>query len=161
MKLMVRSNEWISNRQWDMSPVPQALILELLNHAVWAPNHRNREPWRFIYISRNNTGGLDFIQAQAPGYLIITMNNENDANKQNENLAAVFCLIQNFRLLAWEQKLGANVCFYEWMYDRRNCQQLGVMDKERIVAVLEVGFCNESSAVVPTSSAAVLNWRSL
>lgn len=29
-------------------PLPQGLLEELLNVAVWAPNHGVREPWRFI-----------------------------------------------------------------------------------------------------------------
>jgi hypothetical protein len=88
------------------------------------------------------------------------MKNENDSNKQNENLAAIFCLIQNFKLLASEKKLGVNVSFEKWMYDRRHCQELGVADKERLAAVLDLGFYHGSSEVIPTSPV-TLKWSLL
>ncbi|WP_239551479.1 nitroreductase family protein [Paenibacillus elgii] len=39
-----------SIRAFNRTPVPQDLVLQLLNDAVWAPNHGLREPWRFIYV---------------------------------------------------------------------------------------------------------------
>ncbi|MBU7318438.1 hypothetical protein [Paenibacillus oleatilyticus] len=46
--------------------------------------------------------------------------------------------IQNFKLPARERKLGVNVSFDEWVFDREYCRRLGVPDKERrIVAVLD------------------------
>jgi Nitroreductase len=160
MKLMDRSIEPQSSLQFNNHPVPQALILELLNHAVWAPNHRLREPWRFIYVGENSRDELAFIRTKAPGHLIITMKNESSTHKQDENLAAIFCLIQNFKLLAWDKKLGVRVSFYEWMFDQRHCQKLGVTDKERIAAVLELGFIHEWQDAVP-KPAATLNWSLL
>lgn len=76
-------------------PVPQALVLELLNHAVWAPTHRLREPWSFLYISHDNRGQLDFLNKQSSAHLILTMKADNDVHKEDENAAAIFCLIQN------------------------------------------------------------------
>jgi len=36
-----------SVRVFRPDPVPTELLVELLNVAVWAPNHGNRQPWRF------------------------------------------------------------------------------------------------------------------
>ncbi len=36
-------------RQFAERPVFRELILSILEDAVWAPNHKLREPWRFIY----------------------------------------------------------------------------------------------------------------
>lgn len=159
MKLIDWSAEPQSGLSLDDRPVPQALVLELLNHAVWAPNHRLREPWRFLYIARG--AAPDFLPRQAPAHLIITIKNDSDPYKRNENLAAVFCLIQNFKLLAWEKKLGANVSFYEWMNDRRHSQKLGVPEKEIIAAVLDLGFYREIPEAMSSASPAALNWSLL
>ncbi|WP_341280894.1 nitroreductase family protein [Paenibacillus sp. FSL H8-0537] len=35
-------------RKFNTQPLSQETILELMNIAVWAPNHKLREPWRFI-----------------------------------------------------------------------------------------------------------------
>jgi F420 biosynthesis protein FbiB-like protein len=36
-----------SLRRYRAEPVPRAVILDLLNSAVWAPSAHNRQPWRF------------------------------------------------------------------------------------------------------------------
>lgn len=158
MKLMDRTIASLREQPFDMRPVPQELVLELLNHAVWAPNHRHREPWRFIYDTCSEKHG--FLNQQAPAHVVITMNNDHNTHKQNEDLAAVFCLIQNFTLLAWERKLGVNISFYEWMFEREYCRKLGVTDKERIAAVLELGFYSKIPKA-PSVPSAALNWSLL
>ena len=35
------------------SEVPDEDIKILLDAAIWAPNHRNTEPWRFVVIRKN------------------------------------------------------------------------------------------------------------
>ncbi|WP_283657652.1 nitroreductase family protein [Paenibacillus sp. RC343] len=56
MKLSDLVGEMSSPIHFMDRPVPQQLILELLNHAVWAPNDGLREPWRFIFAD-NCKGG--------------------------------------------------------------------------------------------------------
>jgi len=145
---------------FESRPVPQALVLELLNHAVWAPNHGLREPWRFIYIDHGNQEALPSQHGRAPAHLIVAMKNESDKHKRDEDLAAVFCLIQNFKLLAWEKQLGVRVVIDEWMYDRIIGQKLGIKEKERIAAILDVGFCLDAAAAIPAGTRA-LNWSLL
>ncbi|GGE35749.1 putative NAD(P)H nitroreductase YfhC [Pullulanibacillus camelliae] len=158
MNLMDMSITSLQEQYMEMRDDLKELVLELLNHAVWAPNHRNREPWRFIYI----TGGEkpDFLNQKAPAHLVITMRNDSNTLKQNEDLAAVFCLIQNLTLLAWDKQLGVRVSFYEWMFDRNYCRKLGVPDKERIVAVLDLGFYSVIPEA-PFKPSAALKWSFL
>ncbi|SDZ60013.1 Nitroreductase [Evansella caseinilytica] len=121
-------------------PVSQKLVLELLNHAVWAPNHMLREPWRFIYVDRGEVDKLEWFSHHPAAHLIIVIKNSSNPMKQNENIAAAFCLIQNFQLLANERELGVNICVHKWMSDRQACAKLGVSEKETIVAVLELAY---------------------
>jgi nitroreductase len=124
-------------------PVSQELILELLNHAVWAPNDGLREPWRFIFADNHNVKLMQGLQEHAPAYLLVLVKEEADHHKREEDFAAVYCLIQNFRLLAYEQGLGVRSTLHDWMYDRSRAETFGVLDNERIAAVLELGYAAE------------------
>ncbi|MFB5675813.1 nitroreductase family protein [Paenibacillus terreus] len=160
MKLLDRNIAELSRLGPDHQPVPEELVLKLLNHAVWAPNHRLREPWRFIFVPRNEAKKMEWLSHEPGAHLIIVSQNDNDPYKQSENTAAVFCLVQNFQLLAYERGLGVNVIFREWMYDSAACRRLGVMEKERITAVLELGFGVEQPGAVPPMPVD-LNWSRL
>lgn len=120
-------------------PVSEDLLLELLNVAVWAPNDGLREPWRFIFADSRNSEKLQRLQEPAPAYLLVVMRVEQDPHKQEEDFAAVSCLIQNFRLLAHERGIGVRWTLKEWTYDRKLADTFGVQGNERIAAVLEVG----------------------
>ncbi|MGO4528023.1 nitroreductase family protein [Paenibacillus sp. 2TAF8] len=121
-------------------PVSQELILELLNHAVWAPNDELREPWRFIFADNRYGDIMQGLQEQAPAYLLVLMKEEADQHKREEDFAAVCCLIQNFRFLAHEQGLGVRCTLHDWMYDPSRTEMFGVLSNERIAAVLELGY---------------------
>lgn len=121
-------------------PISQELILELLNHAVWAPNDELREPWRFIFADNRYRDIMQGLQEQAPAYLLVLMKEEADQHKREEDFAAVCCLIQNFRLLAHEQSLGVRFTLHDWMYDPSRTEMFGVLSNERIAAVLELGY---------------------
>ncbi|MDO3410393.1 nitroreductase family protein [Saccharibacillus sp. CPCC 101409] len=148
-------------------PVPADLVLKLLNHAVWAPNHRMREPWRFTYAERGAHGRAEQAANTAPpAHLIVSMRAETDEHKRDENLAAVYCLAQNFCLLAEERGLDAHVIFPNWMFDEAAARRLKIPDKEQIVAVLELGFRGEvrSAAAEPppgSDKAETLRWSEL
>ncbi|MFC3748119.1 nitroreductase family protein [Paenibacillus sp. GCM10012306] len=118
-------------------PVPQELVLELLNHAVWAPNDGLREPWRFIF-AEEGYRELMPRQGKAAAYLVIVMPEDSDLNKQNEDFAAVACLVQNFVLLGREKGLQVVRTMNEWIYDRKYSAPFGVQASERIAAVLEL-----------------------
>ncbi|MFB5761427.1 hypothetical protein [Paenibacillus medicaginis] len=163
MKLLDRTIAELSRLEPDHRPVLQKLVLELLNHAVWAPNHRLREPWRFIFVPRVEAEKMELLSHEAGAHLIIASQNDSDPYKQNENTAAVFCLVQNFQLLAYERGMGVNVIFREWMYDSVACRKLGVTGKEKITAVLELGFGVEPPGAASTRPEwpADLNWSRL
>ncbi|MNC33669.1 Nitroreductase family protein [compost metagenome] len=151
MSLSNLGPELHSSRSFSGQPVPQQLVLELLNDAVWAPNDGLREPWRFIYADNSSGGRLSGLQEPAPAYLIMVMKEESDSYKRDEDFAAVCCLMQNFQLLACERKLGVRRTMNDWIYDRKHMAALGVQDKERIAAVLEIGFWDEAAGEVPSA----------
>ncbi|UPK46904.1 nitroreductase family protein [Paenibacillus pabuli] len=140
MKLSDLQGGMESPKDFSDRTVSQELMLELLNHAVWAPNDGLREPWRFIFADNRNGKLMQGLQDYAPAYLLVLVKEEADHHKREEDFAAVCCLIQNFRLLAHEQGLGVRSTLHDWMYDRSRNETFGVLGNERIAAVLELGY---------------------
>ena len=125
-------------------PVSENHVLELLNVAVWAPNDGMREPWRFIFVGSGSTELMSGFQDQAPAYLILVIKEDSDLHKREEDFGAACCLMQNFRLLAQESMLHARMTMNDWIYDRTCTRRYGVQKDERIVAVLEMGYLEET-----------------
>ncbi|WP_391572246.1 nitroreductase [Cohnella sp.] len=151
-------------RQFAERPVFRELILSILEDAVWAPNHKLREPWRFIYADgtakQKLTAAVDADKhprlvetlAQAPVALIVTSPANKDERIDNDDFGAVCCLIQNIQMLGWTHGLGM-----AWeLADYSACTELralaGVRDDERIAGILGLGFFDslpEKPAVAP------------
>ncbi|WP_256992257.1 nitroreductase family protein [Paenibacillus sp. XY044] len=142
-------------------PVRESHILDLLNVAVWAPNDGLREPWRFIFIGSGNTGIMSGMQEQAPAYLILVIKEDRDPHKREEDFAAASCLMQNFYLLAQESKLHVRMTMNDWIYDRISAQRFGVHKDERVVAVLEMGYLEQTIMPVIAANSANLHFELL
>ncbi|WP_135551873.1 nitroreductase family protein [Paenibacillus cymbidii] len=125
-------------------------ILEIVNIAVWAPNDGLREPWRFIYVTDpESVAKLQPSPANtSPSFLIVVAKKEADPHKQEEDYAAVCCLIQNFQLLASCKGWYVRRTIPEWVYERRLPIPLNLDPQERTLAVLEVGTAEQ----IPSSS---------
>jgi nitroreductase len=146
-------------------PVDPALVLELLETAVWAPNHHITEPWRFAFLSGDAVArysairrdmALDACKVEdegvrrqvgdgtyqkficVPAYLAIIMKEDKDPETLEDDIAATAALTQNFLLLAWERGLGT---FWKtFKSDRRLREMLDLADNERVVGWLHLGY---------------------
>ncbi len=131
-------------------PLPSLLIENILETAVWAPNHKHREPWRFIYMENEYmmklveivTGSRHSKTAQsishAPAALIVVAAKNADQQIASDDFAAACCLIQNIRLLGTEKGL-----VIEWnLEDYSDCSSLnkltGVRQDEKIAGILAI-----------------------
>lgn len=137
----------------DILPYSPQTILGMLNEAVYAPNDGMREPWRFVYVTGGETAGkLRSLQgSSSTSFLLIVAKEESDLHKQDEDYAAVCCLIQNFQLLAKSNLWHVYRTLPEWTYHHEKCTPFGIQPQERIVAVLEFGadIRRPSSASTP------------
>src|SRR5919106_3547072 len=120
-------------RAWKLKdePVPEGVIRRMLDAAVWAPNHRMTEPWRFFVLGkeslmRRKVAQLahDFVmdhrnspdRALAARHkvldppMVVYVYSVPGPNEEvtRENYAAVCCAVQNI-LLA-----GAAALLHEW-----------------------------------------------
>jgi nitroreductase len=154
-------------------PVDPVLVLELLETAVWAPNHHVTEPWRFAFLSGDAVAryaeirrdmALDVCALEdegarrqvgdgtykkficVPAYLAIIIKDDPDPETQEEDYAAASCLTQNFLLLAWERGLGT--LWKTFKNDRRLRELLDLADDERVVGWIHLGY--PSGATAPT-----------
>lgn len=150
-------------------PVSTELINELLASAVYAPNHRKTEPWRFIVINGDarrqyaeiraemvleNMAALDEAERQkaadgtvqkftaVPLFLLAVMKEHEKTDVREEDYAATACVVQNFLLLAWDQGLGT--CWKTFKNSARLREFLGLADDEKVVGIVHVGYPDEA-----------------
>lgn len=140
-------------------PVTEDFVRELLNDAVWAPTHGNRQPWRFVFIDKQNLPAFAKKVAQTypeelqqnredylnePNAILVVIMEEPELQKQwEENYGAVASLIQNFWLLAWEQNLGVVWKTNPHIYHPQVKEILNVKENEKIVGFIHLGFFEE------------------
>lgn len=139
-------------RDFTDEPVPRHIIMSILDDAVWAPNHRFREPWRFIYAEGDGkqklAAGIDWKQHprlvntidQAPLCLIVTAKMNKDEHMATEDFAAVCCLIQNIQLLSWAHGLGMTWDLGDFRGWTEFMKLAGIEENERIAGILSIGF---------------------
>lgn len=85
-----------------------------------------------------------------PNAILVVLMEEPETQKQwDENFGATACLIQNFWLLAWEQKLGVVWKTNPHIYDPKVKEIVGAKENERIVCFIHLGFFDEEPEKKP------------
>jgi nitroreductase len=107
-------------------PVPAGVVLEAIDVARWAPNHRLTQPWRFyllgpearrraidlaVEIDAAKKGERAAVARRArleavPGFLAVTTRRSEEAVLDREDYAACCCATQNLILYLWERGIG-------------------------------------------------------
>ena len=75
-----------SVKLFKQEPLPEGLLEELLNVAVWAPNHGLREPWRFIAFQGD---GAKFLSEAAFSFLKRAITDPDAAAKRKEYISNI------------------------------------------------------------------------
>lgn len=136
--------------------VEEETVRDLLEDAIWAPTHGMRQPWRFIFIDKDNLPSFAKKVSQTytpdmqqnreeylnePNAILVVIMEEPEKQKQwEENYGAVSSLIQNFWLLAWEQDLGVVWKTNPHIYDPQVKEILNVSENEKIVGFIHLGY---------------------
>ncbi|MEJ8543815.1 nitroreductase family protein [Brevibacillus borstelensis] len=142
-----------SIKKFKPDPVSEELICELLNVAVWAPNHRIREPWRFtLFVGEGKKTVVEAIIHNAvkrrdpdmlmkvPAYLAVSVREDERQREWDEDVFACAALIQNFQLAAWERGLGAVWLTEPFTYQPGFRQSIGVKPDEKLIGLLQIGY---------------------
>mgnify|MGYP001169076953 FL=1 len=122
-------------REFTDEEVHESLIAKIIDAAIWAPNHRNTEPWRFIVLNKNgemrkkvakivhdwayeniknpsserrSAGAHDAQQEilDSPAFIYVYSVQGRDEEMTRENYSATSCAIQNLMLAAHSLGLG-------------------------------------------------------
>ncbi len=142
-------NEWVN---------PEKLI-DLLETAVYAPNHKMRQPWRFIilegegkdrfvknYISlfkeHDRETELNNVMKimSAPVVVAFIMKKNPVFSDEIEDLQATAALIQNFLLLLEEQKMGSFWKTPKYIESDKFKDSLDLFYDELVVGLVMVGY---------------------
>ncbi|MFL2653845.1 MAG: nitroreductase [Dehalococcoidia bacterium] len=142
----------------------------ILESGVWAPNHRNTEPWRFVVIDKSSElkkeisksmislqeessnakltddqkTNISLSVAKSPCYIFVFTTIGDTPEITEENYGAVCCAIQNMQLTATTLGLGVG-----WSTGKiskiKNLKKLLDVDQTlKIVGVLSIGYPNSN-----------------
>jgi nitroreductase len=162
-------------KQFLPQPVPRAVLQELLDLAVWAPNHRLTEPWRFYVLDGEALKKLGAIAADitvekllgsgvessaatrkgeeaaatwssVPVLLYVTTLRDANPEIDEENYGAVCCAIQNFSLAAHAAGIGTSWSSGAVAAAPALRQLVGAGANEKMVGLIRVGYLDPTLA---------------
>jgi len=154
--------------------VPDALVEEAIESAIWAPNHRVTEPWHFyrvgdvskrkcldlchdIVMAKKGEKVADFKReswSEKPGWLVVTSRRSEDTLLQTEDYAATAAAIQNLTLYLWKAGVGCKWSTGAITRDSRFYEILQIDESaEWVVGLIWYGY----PKVTPTQSRQALD----
>jgi nitroreductase len=137
-------------------PVGVEVLLEAIEVARWAPNHRLTEPWRFYLVGINTRHALIELAAKLdatkkgeragearrarltaiPAFFVLTSRRSDDPLLDREDYAACCCAAQNLMLVLWQRGIGVKWTTGGVTRDSRFYELLGIDAAKEVV----VGF---------------------
>jgi nitroreductase len=147
-------------------------ILDCLDIAVYAPNHKMREPWRFIIFEGQNKEKFvdnyanEFDESlrvsqknlitkvfSAPVVIAVIMPKTNQLRDDLEDLQANAAMIQNLLLLLTESGLSSFWKTPTYIETPLFRSTLELNEHEVITGLLMVGYSNQESMAKPRKAA--------
>ena len=131
---VIESRRSVFQQQYSGEQVDDAIVIQMLKNANWAPTHKLTEPWRFVVFTGAGLRKLAEFQADLYKKVTIADNTYKEERYQNlltkpmlsshiiavgmkrdekksvpeiEEIGAVFCAIQNMYLTATAYGVGA------------------------------------------------------
>jgi nitroreductase len=140
MEVMKAVVERRNIKQFKPDPVDRDQLMEWLQAASYAPNHRMAQPWEIVFIGPETRAKLNHKAnfGDAPVVMAVLSKSASTAIDRDENLIAVSCFIQNFSLIAWEAGVGVRWTSIGWKPETHEI--LGVPEGNDVVGVLGVGY---------------------
>ncbi|MDV6379341.1 nitroreductase [Sporosarcina sp. GW1-11] len=161
-----------SIKNFNGQPIEPEIIPEIIEDAVWAPNHGNRNPWRLIVAADEQYEQLlevlkefgvanwkqlsdedldkqmkKFTSASAAVFIIVP---EDARQKERlEDFAAASMLIQNIQLLAWDRGIGTCWKTPPFLDNPKFRERLDVQPGERIISMLQFGYFDTLPKAAP------------
>jgi nitroreductase len=168
---------------WNFSeqPVPKDALNRMLDTAVWAPNHRLTEPWRFFVLEKGSetlekVAGLayDFAMQRSgneqraeatresllntPVVIYLYSAPGRDEEGTRENYASVCCAAHNIALAGVAEGLAVT---WETGGPTRHpdlAKTLGAEDEWMLATMLSIGYPDEAPKSQRTPIASFVQW---
>jgi len=175
MNLSVLIKKRVSINKFNEHKVDVELIKELLDHAVYAPNHKMREPWRFILLEGEGKKKFvsDYIRQlsdlqkeessqllskvfSAPLVVAFIMPVNKDFRDELEDLQAVAAVIQNYLLLATEVDLATSWKTPRYIESEIFKEVIGCLPNEIVVGLIMTGYSDVTVQPKPRKKAEAL-----
>jgi nitroreductase len=148
-------------------PLPREVLEQMLEAAVWAPNHRMTEPWRFYVLTgegkrrfaeiRRRFRADAFENPQAPeavkaldrlyedtlatpALIVVTAHVAPDEVQREEDAAATWMAVQNLLLAGVELGVGTYVRTGPILHDGELRAWLQLEDTRRVLAIVYAGY---------------------
>lgn len=147
--------------------VPDEIVEKAVELALWAPNHKLTNPWKFVWMGPDarekiaeisvhlkkvkDPGMSELVQGKLkqkflePSHLLAVLQKKS-ANpfQSKEDYASIACGIQNATLFLWEKGIGSKwttgaVTTHEKTYRALNVNA----EKEEIVGFLWIGYARQ------------------
>lgn len=140
---------------------PREIILEAIELARWAPNHKKTEPWHVLWLGPETVREVIAVNtqilteskgeaeaeakskkwAQVPGWLVITCDLAEDAFRREEDYAACCCAIQNLQLALWSAGIGTKWSTGDVTRHRDFYQLIGLdPTRQRVIGMVWYGY---------------------
>ncbi len=137
------------------------LVLTAIESAVWAPNHRKTEPWRFTLLGPQAVRAVVELNtacvaakkgdeeaakkrkqwSAVPGWLVVNCVMSPDPLQNEEDYAACCCAIQNLMLTLWSRGVGTKWSTGNVTRDPRFAEIVGFdLAVERVAGLLWYGY---------------------
>lgn len=166
-----------SIKKFNGQPVDREDLMEIIDDAVWAPNHGNREPWRIVLAANGEMTDLhhllrdltipkwqDLSESElvkqmekftsAGGYAFVIVPEDVRQKERLEDFAAASIFIQNMQLLAWDKGIGSCWKTPPFLDGPKFRQALSIKPGERVIAMMQFGYFDELPKAAKRKSAA-------
>ena len=173
-------NRRMNNEFTDAAP-DQESLQRMLDAAVWAPNHRLTNPWRFFVLEKGGQKRAEVAQLAYDNLFARSGNHENaDGSRQRvldapaliyvysvpadseemtqENYAAACCAVQNLLLAAVAEGLAGDWSTGNTTRHPQLAEALGGEADWTMVGALFIGYPSRPSASVRAPADAVTAW---
>lgn len=145
---------------FEPDPVDNGVLIDAIELARWAPNHRLTEPWRFYLVGPATLAAVAECWASyeaeqkgeaagdarrkrlgaIPGHFVVTSTRHEDEIVDRENYAACCCAVQNLMLYLWQRGVGVKWTTGEITRESRLYEVLGIDENaQRIVGYFWYG----------------------
>jgi nitroreductase len=163
--------------------VSRETIVELIDAAVWAPNHKMTQPWRYTVVTGHARAELGRVWAEsaaagvpadqrdafvageakkplrAPVLIIASLRTDADPIVADEDFAATAAGVQNLLLAAHAKGLAAGWKSGKICYNADVKRFLGLDETDRIIAIVYLGaVANEEPPVKPRDVERAIRW---